>query len=54
MKEYMSVACFNPSLMLISGCAETAEWELTEYDDVNNIDKVSMTKKDGTVSSSQA
>lgn len=52
MKRYICLLLVSTlSLMLISGCAETAEWELTEYDDVNNIDKVSMTIKDGTVSS---
>ena len=31
------------SLIFISGCAETTDWEPTEYENVNNIDDVSMT-----------
>ncbi|NLX71435.1 MAG: hypothetical protein GX024_11230 [Clostridiales bacterium] len=38
------------SLIFISGCAETTDWEPTEYENVNNIDDVSMTVKEGTVS----
>jgi hypothetical protein len=52
MKKYLYLLLLMAlSLTFTSGCAETTDWEPTEYDNVNNFDGVNMTVKEETVSS---
>lgn len=54
-----SLFCMAIMLMVLSGCGSstngqstgTADWEPTNYETVNNFDGVTMTIKEGTVSS---
>ena len=46
MKKYLCLLLLMAlSLTFTSGCAETTDWEPTEYDNVNNFDGVNMNVK---------